>query len=80
MTVLEALAAILPDRAKPYAKFIYGALFVAGSVVSASIPESPLWLTVALAVLSSLATVAIPAPGYVPPDGDAGPPGRHVKP
>lgn len=73
VTALQALAAVLPPKAQKYAKALYGSLFVVLTVVSASIPEVPLWVTVVLGVLTGLATLAIPAPGY-----DGGPAGKHA--
>ena len=74
MTALEALAAVLPPKAQKYAKAIYGSLFVVLTVVSASIPDVPLWVTVVLGILTGLATMAIPAPGY----NGGEPKGRHA--
>lgn len=64
---MRALISVLPASWQPYAKGVVSALFTIGTVVSASLPSSPLWLTIALAVLGTAAVAGTVAPGYVAP-------------
>ena len=64
---MEALVNLLPTAWQPLAKFIIGTIGIVLTVLSTTLPQSPLWLTIALGIFSAWSIYQAPAPGYVAP-------------
>jgi len=50
---LESIVDTLPAKAQPYAKTYAASVMAALTVISASVPDAPHWLTIVLAILGA---------------------------
>ena len=64
---MEALVALLPQAYQSMAKAIFGAIGITLTVLSTTLPQVPLVITIALAIVTALGIYQAPAPGYVAP-------------
>lgn len=64
---MNAIIDVLPKSWQPYAKSIVGFLGITLTVVSGTVHDIPIWVTIVLGVLATGSVYAAPAPGYVAP-------------
>jgi len=67
---MNALVELLPVALQSRAKALVAAVGMVLTVLSATLPDVPTWITITLGILTALSVHQVPAPGYVAPGDD----------